>query len=49
MYYVLIKIVDIYKAIVFYEKLGFIVCECFIIGYILVCWMEGLNSIIELI
>lgn len=49
MYYVFICIVNIYWAIVFYELLGFIVGERFIIGYILVCWLIGLGGCIELI
>ena len=49
MHHASIKTADIHKAIAFYEKLGFTVCERFTTGYTLACWMEGLNSIIELI
>ena len=49
MHHVSIKTANIHRAIAFYEKLGFTVCERFTTGYTLACWMEGLNGIIELI
>ncbi len=49
MHHVSIRTANIYRAIAFYEKLGFIVGERFTTGYTLACWMEGLNGRIELI
>ncbi len=49
MHHASIRTADIHRAIAFYGKLGFTVCERFTTGYTLACWMEGLNSIIELI
>lgn len=49
MHHVSIRTGNIHRAIAFYEKLGFIVCERFTTGYTLACWMEGLNGRIELI
>ncbi|MEB3340151.1 VOC family protein [Okeania sp.] len=49
MHHVSIRTGNIHRAIAFYEKLGFIVCQRFTTGYTLACWMEGLNGIIELI
>lgn len=49
MHHVSIRTADIYRAIAFYEQLGFQVCERFTTGYTLACWMEGLGGRIELI
>ncbi|OZH51418.1 glyoxalase [Hydrocoleum sp. CS-953] len=49
MHHVSIRTANIHRAIAFYEKLGFIVCERFTTGYTLACWMEGLNGRVELI
>ncbi|MGI0491124.1 VOC family protein [Alkalinema pantanalense CENA528] len=43
-----IRTADIFRAIAFYEQLGFTVCERFTAGYTLACWMEGLGGRIEL-
>lgn len=44
-----IRTADIHRAIAFYERLGFVVCERFTTGMTLACWMEGLGGRIELI
>lgn len=49
MHHVSIRTANIHKAIAFYEKLGFTVCDRFTTGYTLACWMEGLSGRIELI
>lgn len=49
MHHVSIRTGDIYKAMAFYEQLGFKVSERFTTGYTLACWMEGLGGRIELI
>lgn len=49
MHHVSIRTGNIHKAIAFYELLGFNVCDRFTTGYTLACWMEGLQSRIELI
>ncbi|BAZ67301.1 hypothetical protein NIES4106_20560 [Fischerella sp. NIES-4106] len=49
MHHASIRTANIYKAIAFYEQLGFTVCERFTTGYTLACWMEGLSGRIELI
>jgi catechol 2,3-dioxygenase-like lactoylglutathione lyase family enzyme len=49
MHHASIRTANIYRAIAFYEELGFTVCERFTTGYTLACWMEGLASRIELI
>ena len=45
----MLQIIDIHRAIAFYEQLGFTVNERFTTGYTLACWMEGLGGRIELI
>ena len=49
MHHASIRTANIHRAIAFYEKLGFTVCERFTTGYTLACWMEGLGGRIELI
>ncbi len=49
MHHVSIRTADIFRAIAFYELLGFTVCERFTTGSTLACWMEGLNGRIELL
>lgn len=49
MHHASIRTADIFKAIAFYEQLGFEVKERFTTGYTLACWMEGLGGRIELI
>jgi catechol 2,3-dioxygenase-like lactoylglutathione lyase family enzyme len=49
MHHASIRTANIYKAIAFYEQLGFQVIERFTTGYTLACWMEGLGGRIELI
>lgn len=49
MHHVSIRTANIHRAIAFYEKLGFVVCDRFTTGYTLACWMEGLHGRIELI
>ncbi|NJR49635.1 MAG: VOC family protein [Leptolyngbyaceae cyanobacterium CSU_1_3] len=49
MHHVSIRTADIFRAIAFYEQLGFAVQERFTTGYTLACWMEGLSGRIELI
>lgn len=49
MHHASIRTADIHRAIAFYEQLGFTVCDRFTTGYTLACWMEGLDSRIELI
>ncbi|HEY9625857.1 MAG TPA: VOC family protein [Coleofasciculaceae cyanobacterium] len=49
MHHVSIRTSDIYRAIAFYEQLGFQVCERFTAGITLACWMEGLSGRIELL
>ncbi|MEM9219442.1 MAG: VOC family protein [Cyanobacteria bacterium P01_F01_bin.150] len=49
MHHMSIRTADIYRAIAFYEKLGFQVCERFTAGITLACWMEGLGGRIELV
>jgi catechol 2,3-dioxygenase-like lactoylglutathione lyase family enzyme len=49
MHHASIRTANIHRAIAFYEKLGFSVCERFTAGITLACWMEGLGGRIELI
>jgi catechol 2,3-dioxygenase-like lactoylglutathione lyase family enzyme len=49
MHHASIRTANIFRAIAFYEQLGFQVQERFTTGYTLACWMEGLNGRIELI
>ncbi|XHX80141.1 MAG: VOC family protein [Stenomitos frigidus ULC029] len=49
MHHVSIRTAQIFRAIAFYEQLGFQVQERFTTGYTLACWMEGLGGRIELI
>jgi catechol 2,3-dioxygenase-like lactoylglutathione lyase family enzyme len=49
MHHASIRTANIYKAIAFYEQLGFIISERFTTGYTLACWMTGLGGRIELI
>lgn len=44
-----IRTADIFRAIAFYEQIGFTVAERFQTGYTLACWMEGLSGRIELL
>ena len=49
MHHASIRTANIFRAIAFYEQLGFQVQERFTTGYTLACWMEGLGGRIELI
>lgn len=49
MHHASIRTADIHRAIAFYERLGFQVCERFTAGITLACWMEGLGGRIELL
>lgn len=49
MHHASIRTADIFRAIAFYERLGFRVCERFTAGITLGCWMEGLGGRIELL
>lgn len=49
MHHASIRTANIHRAIAFYERLGFTVCDRFTTGYTLACWMEGLGGRIELI
>lgn len=44
-----IRTADIYKAITFYQVLGFDVQERFTTGYTLACWLQGTAGRLELI
>ncbi|TAF55294.1 MAG: VOC family protein [Oscillatoriales cyanobacterium] len=41
MHHASIRTANIHRAIAFYERLGFTVCERFTTGYTLACWMDG--------
>ena len=49
MHHASIRTANIHRAIAFYEQLGFEVCERFSTGYTLACWLEGIDSRLELI
>lgn len=49
MHHASIRTADIFRAIAFYELLGFTVCERFTAGITLACWIEGLGGRIELL
>lgn len=49
MHHASIRTADIFRAIAFYELLGFEVHERFTAGVTLACWMEGLGGRIELL
>nr|WP_088891171.1 VOC family protein [Leptolyngbya ohadii] len=49
MHHASIRTANIYRAIAFYEQLGFQVCERFTAGITLACWMEGMGGRIELL
>ncbi|MEA5551490.1 VOC family protein [Anabaena cylindrica UHCC 0172] len=49
MHHASIRTANIHLAIAFYEQLGFTVGDRFTTGYTLACWLEGLDSRIELI
>lgn len=49
MHHASIRTANIHRAIAFYEVLGFHVTERFTTGYTLACWLEGLDSRLELI
>ncbi len=49
MHHASIRTANIFRAIAFYEQLGFHVQERFTTGYTLACWLEGLDGRIELI
>ncbi len=48
LHHISIRTADIFKAIAFYELLGFEVKERFTTGYTLACWLEGLGGRLEL-
>ncbi len=48
LHHISIRTADIFKAIAFYELLGFQVKERFTTGYTLACWLEGLGGRLEL-
>ncbi len=47
-HHISIKTADIFRAIAFYEKLGFVVETRFTAGITLACWMVGAGTYIEL-
>jgi catechol 2,3-dioxygenase-like lactoylglutathione lyase family enzyme len=49
LHHIAIRTADIYRAIAFYELLGFTVQERFTAGITLACWMEGQGSRLELL
>ena len=48
LHHISIRTANIFKAIAFYELLGFQVQQRFSTGYTLACWLEGLGSRLEL-
>lgn len=48
-HHISIKTADIFRAIAFYEVLGFTVTERFTAGITLACWMQGAGTHLELI
>ncbi len=48
-HHISIKTADIFRAIAFYEALGFVVTERFTTGITLACWMQGAGTHLELI
>ena len=48
LHHISIRTANIFKAIAFYELLGFQVKQRFTTGYTLACWLEGLGSRLEL-
>ncbi|MEB3294822.1 MAG: VOC family protein [Synechococcales bacterium] len=49
LHHVSIRTADIFRAIAFYEILGFTVQERFTAGYTLACWMTGWGNRLELL
>lgn len=49
MHHASIRTANIFRALAFYEQLGFVVRERFTTGYTLACWIEGFGGRIELI
>lgn len=49
LHHVSIRTADIFKAIAFYELLGFQLKQRFTTNYTLACWLEGLGGRLELI
>jgi catechol 2,3-dioxygenase-like lactoylglutathione lyase family enzyme len=49
LHHVSIRTANIFKAIAFYELLGFKVKQRFTTSYTLACWLEGLGGRLELI
>lgn len=49
MHHASIRTADIFRAIAFYEQLGFQVTERFTTGMTLACWLEGWHGRIELL
>ena len=48
LHHISIRTADIFKAIAFYELLGFKVKQRFTTGYTIACWLEGLGGRLEL-
>lgn len=49
LHHVSIRTASIFRAIAFYELLGFVVRERFTTGFTLACWMDGMGGRIELV